>query len=119
LGNNWFVNIRNGGTGDVDIDPSGSELINGDTTLRLSPGDSAALVTNGAEWWTIGLGQQAVFAFDYTSISLNGIGNPVTPTDYVLTGSELNRIVYQFTGALAGDVEIVVPATVQQYWFDN
>lgn len=119
VGNNWFVNVRNGGTGDLVIDPASSETINGETTLRLSPGDSAVLVTDGTDWWTIGLGQQAVFAFDYTVVSLNGLGNSMTPTDYTLSGSELNRIVYKFTGTLAGDIEVVVPATIQQYWFDN
>jgi len=119
VGGGWFVHTRNGGTGDLTIDPSGSETINGDSTLRLSPGDSAIIVTDGTDWWTIGLGQQAIFAFDYTAISLNGLGNAMTPTDYTLTGSELNRIVYKFTGTLAGDMEVIVPATVQQYWFDN
>lgn len=119
VGASWFVNVRNGGTGDLTIDPAGSETINGDTDLRMSPGDSAVIVTDGTDWWTIGLGQRAIFAFDYTVISLNGLGTAMVPTDYTLTGSELNRIVYKFTGVLAGDMEIIVPATVQQYWFDN
>lgn len=119
VGASWFVNVRNGGTGDLTIDPAGAETINGDTDLRMSPGDSAVLVTDGTDWWTIGLGQRAIFAFDYTVISLDGLGNSMLSTDYTLTGSELNRIVYKFTGVLAGDIEVVVPATVQQYWFDN
>lgn len=115
LGNNWFANVRNGGTGDWTIDPAGSDTINGASTLRLSPGDSAVIVTDGTGWYTIGLGKQAIFAFDYTTINLNGLG----PATYTLTGSELNRIAYKFTGTLTGDMVIEVPATVQQYWFDN
>lgn len=114
-GNDWFVHVRNSGTGTLTIDPASSETINDAATLALTPGDSAVLVTDGTEWWTIGLGQNAVFAFDYTTISLNGLG----PANYTLSGSELNRIVYKFTGVLAGDMVVIVPATAQQYWFEN
>jgi len=114
VGNNWFVNVRNGGTGNWTIDPSGTETINDETTITLQPGDSAVLVTNGTEWWTIGLGKQAIFAFDYTTIDVDGLSGT-----YTLSGSELNRISYKFTGALAGDLDVVVPATLQQYWIDN
>ena len=51
--------------------------------------------------------------FDYTSIAVPGTGN------YTLTGSELNRIAYNFTGVLTGNRVIIVPATVQQYWVSN
>jgi len=64
------------------------------------------------QWYTIGLGQQAVFAFDYTTIAVTG-------GTYTLSGSELNRIAYKFTGTLASNANIVVPATVQQYWVNN
>lgn len=111
-GNGWFVQVRNAGQGDLTIDPSGSELINDGSTLLLQPGDSAVVVSDGTEWFTIGLGQQAVFAFDYTSIAVTG-------GTYTLSGSELNRIAYKFTGTLTSNVTVVVPATVQQYWVNN
>jgi hypothetical protein len=113
-GQGWFINLRNGGTGDWTIDPSSSETINDSTTLVLQPGDSAVVATDGLEWWTIGLGKQAVFAFDYTAVDLTAAtGN------YVLSGAELNRIAYNFTGALAGNTTVVAPPTVQQYWVTN
>lgn len=114
VGDNWFVSVRNGGTGNLTIDPVGLETINDDTSLVLVPADSVTLVTDGINWYTLGLGQSAVFAFDYTSINVAGLSG-----DYTLSGSELNRIAYQFTGALAGDIEIVVPKTTQQYWIYN
>lgn len=113
-GQGWFLNVRNGGTGNWTIDPSSTETINDSTTLVLQPGDSAVVATDGLEWWTIGLGKQAIFAFDYTSIDLTAAtGN------YVLSGAELNRIAYNFTGALAGNTTIVAPPTIQQYWVTN
>jgi hypothetical protein len=119
VGNGWFFNVRNSGTGDLTLDPAGGELINGSVSIVLSPNDSAVIATDGTSWYTIGLGQQAIFAFDYTSISLAGLGNPSTTTDYVLSGTELNRIAYTFTGTPLGNINIVVPFTVQQYWMSN
>jgi hypothetical protein len=114
VGNGFFVAARNGGSGDLTIDPAGSEQINGASTLVLRPGDSAVLNSDGVSWFTIGLGQEAVFAFDYTSIDLTGQSSP-----YVLSGAELNRISYKFIGTLVADMVIQVPGTTQQYWVDN
>lgn len=111
-GNNFFVFVRNEGGGDLIIDPAGTDTINSGLTLVLRPGDSATLITDGLEWFTIGLGQEPVFAFDYTSITVNG----GTKT---LTGSELNRIAYNFQGLLAADQYVIIPSTVQQYWLTN
>jgi len=113
MGDNWFLCFRNNGGGSVVVDPSGTPLINGAATLSFSPGDSAIIATDGVNYFTIGFGQSAVFAFDYTSIAVAGTGN------YTLTGSELNRIAYNFTGVLTGNRTIIVPATVQQYWVSN
>ena len=113
VSNNWFIQIRNEGTGTLVVDPAGSETINGITTLNFDQGDSALIVTDGVEFYTIGFGQAAVFAFDYTSIDVAGTGN------YVLSGAELNRIAYSFTGVLTGNRNIIVPNTVQQYWVAN
>lgn len=113
-GTGWFVNLRNSGNGALIVDPNGSELINGMSALSLQPEDSAVLISNGTGWYTVGLGQDAVFAFDYTSIDLTGQTSP-----YTLSGAELNRIAYKFVGTLAANMQIVVPATIQQYWVDN
>lgn len=113
LQNNWFIQVRNGGNGSLTVDPSGSETINGVATLSFQPGDSAVIITDGVGFYTIGYGQAPVFAFDFTSIDVSGSG------DYVLTGAELNRIAYNFTGTLTGNRNVIVPPTVQQYWVTN
>ena len=114
VGNGWFVSVNNAGTGDVTVAPSGTELIDNHANLSLRIDDSATFITDGVNWYTVGFGQSAVFAFDYTAINLAGAG-----TTYTLSGSELNRISYKFVGALSNNVKIVVPATIQQYWVDN
>lgn len=113
-GNDWFFDARNSGTGGLTITPTGGELINGQATLVFNPGDSARIITDGTNFYTIGYGQSATFAFDYVSISLTG-----QPSPYTLSGTNLNRIAYQFSGVLTANMEIIVPNTIQQYWIRN
>jgi len=115
LTNGWFFNVYNNGTGALALTPQVGETINGSTAaFTLNPGDSCILVADGTSaFYTVGFGQDAVFSFDYTSINVAGSGN------YTLTGNELNRIAYKFTGVLTGNRDIIVPSTVQQYWVDN
>jgi hypothetical protein len=113
LGDDWFVYIRNSGNSAVTIDPAGSETIDGVSTLVLNPGESAMIITDGIAFFTVGLGKSAIFTFDYTSFSVAGTGN------YTLTTLQENQISYRLTGALTGNRNIIVPATVQQYWITN
>lgn len=113
VGSNWFLHLRNSGSGAVTADPPGSVTIDGSATKVFQPGESATIVTDGINYFTVGYGRSAEFAFDYTVIDVAGTGN------YTLAGSELNRVAYRFTGTLTGDRDVIVPATVQQYWVDN
>ena len=113
VGDNWFMYLRNSGTGAILADAPGITLINGSADLSFQPGESAIIASDGIGFYTIGFGQSATFAFDYTVINVPGSGN------YVLVGSELNRVAYRFTGILTGARDIIVPSTVQQYWVDN
>ena len=113
VGNNWFIYLRNSGSGAITADAPGTSEIDGNSFLAFQPGESAIIASDGTDYYTIGFGQSATFAFDYTVIDVSGTG------DYTLTGTELNRVAYRFTGTLTGNRNIVCPATVQQYWVDN
>jgi len=115
VGNDWFVAVRNSGEGNLTITAQGGDTINALSTLVLRPEDSATVITDGTSFFTVGFGQQAVFAFDYTSINLAGEGGG----DYTLSGAELNRIAYSFVGEIIGDVAVILPPTTQQYWVSN
>jgi hypothetical protein len=115
VGNDWFCHIRNGGTGAITLTPTGSELINGAPNLTFNPGDSAIVICDGASFFTIGFGQSVAFAFDYVSIDLS---SPVT-SPYTLSGANLNRIAYSFGGTLTANMQVLIPATIQQYWISN
>jgi hypothetical protein len=114
LGNDWFCYVRNNGTGALSVTAGGGDTINGSSTLTHNPGDSSLIICDGADFFTIGFGQSVEFTFDYVAINLTG-----DPSPYTLAGAELNRIAYNFSGVLTGDMIIVVPDTVQQYWVAN
>ena len=114
VGNDWFCYLRNSGSGAIVATPSGINTIDGSASLSFQPGESAIIVCDGSNFNTIGFGKSAIFAFDYTVIDVSGGAGT-----YTLTGSELNRVAYRFTGTLTGNRVVEVPATVQQYWVDN
>lgn len=113
VGSGWFCFVQNSGTGTVTITPP-TGTINLAASLVLQPLDSAIIVTDGANFLTIGLGRSITSTFNFVQISLAG-GTGVIP----LTGAQLNRISYRFIGALAGNTTIQVPGSIQQYWVDN
>lgn len=112
LGNNWFVMFRNAGSGAVTVTPT-SGTLDGAASLSFQPGESATLITDGTNFFSVGFGKNAVFAFDYTVVAVPGTGT------YTLLTAEQNRVSYSFTGLLTGNKTVVVPTTVQQYWVTN
>ena len=113
MGNNWFINAVNSSGGDLNVVPSGTSLIDGLSSKLYQPGESSIIISDGINYYTLGFGQSVKFVFDFTTIDISGSGN------YTLSGSELNRVVYKFTGTLTGHRVVIVPDTVQQYWVDN
>lgn len=114
VGNNFYIQLRNSGSGSLLVDPNGAELINGLATLNFNISDSAFIVTDGVGWYTLGLGVLNTNLFNFQIASLAGQSGT-----YVLPSNLQNKVAYRFTGALAGDTVIQVPATIQQYWVDN
>ena len=112
VGTDWFFMVRNSGSGDLTVTPPGG-TIDGGASLVVAIGQSAIIITDGTNYFTVGFGQATSSTFDYISIAIGGTG------DYTLAGAELNRITYNFTGILTGNRSIVVPAATEQYWVDN
>lgn len=112
VGSDWFSIVRNDGTGDLTVTPPAG-TIDDAVNLVMAPGTSCFVVTDGANFYTVGLGQSTAGTFDFVQIDVSGSG------DFNLSGVQLNRISYRFIGALTGNRIIRVPNTVQQYWVDN
>lgn len=107
----WWSAFRNDGSGALTITPDAG-VIDGSSNKVANPGSAFFIFTDGTDFFTIGGGEVTGAGFDYTSIDISGASGGT----YTLSGSELNRIAYNFTGALSGAVEVEVPGTVQEYW---
>ena len=112
LGNNWFIMIKNGGSGQLTVATDGVDLLDGSTTLTVQPDESCFIVCSGTAFYTVGLGRSTQFVFTQLS-------KVVTSGTYTLTASEAGNVVQTYTGVLTGNVTIVVPPTVQVYYVSN
>jgi len=112
LGDNWFMFLRNSGTGALTVTGTSGDLINGSTSIALQPTDSCIIVCSGSQFYTVGLGKSTQFAFTQLS-------KAVLTGTYTLTASEASNVIQKYTGALTGNVTIVVPSTVQVYYILN
>ena len=112
LGNNWFIQVRNAGTGTLNVDTTGGDLFNGSLTVALQPADSCFVICSGTAFYSVGLGKSTQFNFSQ-------LVKTVTSGTYTLTSSEASNVIQKFTGTLSGNVTIIVPPTVQVYYIQN
>ena len=112
LGNDWYMMVRNGGTGTLTIAPSGGDQINGAATISLQPADSCVLCCSGLAFFTVGLGRNV--QFNFTQLT-----KAVVSGSYTLTAAEAANTIQKYTGTLSGNVTVVLPQTVQIYYITN
>jgi len=112
VGANWFVNIRNNGTGVLTVAPSGGDLIDGNSNKQLQLTESAQFVSTGSGWNTFAYGRSNTFA--YTLLSLGVTGGTLT-----LTSAQASNQIQEYTGTLTSNQVIIVPQTVQLYFITN
>lgn len=112
VGDNWFVLLRNSGSGALTVAATGGDLINGSASIVMQPTDSAIVVSSGAAFYTVGLGKSTQFNFSQLT-------KAVTTGTYTLTATEAANVIQKYTGTLSGNVTIIVPPTVQIYYVIN
>lgn len=115
VGSDWYTIVRNSGSGDLTVLPPAG-TIDGAASATFPAGSSGFVVSDGADYFTIGFGSGAGgggSGFDLVTINVPGSG------DYTLSGAELNRVGYRFTGVLTGTRNIIVPGSTDEYWVDN
>ena len=113
VGNNWFVVIRNSGTGVLTINPAGTNTIDGNVSQQLQLTESMVLVSNGTTGFsTYAYGRSNQFA--YTQFALSVTGGTVT-----LSATQASNTIQEYAGVLTSNQIIVVPSTVQLYTFTN
>ncbi len=112
VGNNWFVMIRNGGTGILNIAPVGTDTIDGAVSTQLQIDESFVVVSDGTNWNTFGYGQSAEFFFTI-------LAKVVTGGTVTLSAAESANVIQEYTGVLTSNCEVILPPTVQLYSLSN
>jgi hypothetical protein len=113
LGNNWFVMLRNAGTGALTVAAQGGSLINGSASIILQPSDSCIVVCSGTAFYTVGLGKSTQFNFTQLTKDVSAGGT------FTLTTTEASNVIQKYTGTLLGNATVIVPPTVQVYYIVN
>jgi hypothetical protein len=114
VGNNWFVQVRNGGTGLLTVACQGSDTFNGSNSVGLQQADSCLIACSGTAFYSVGLGKNTQFNFSQ-------LVKTVSSGTYTLTSSEASNTIQKYisSGNLAGNVTIIVPPTIQIYYIQN
>lgn len=112
VGADWYVIIKNNGTGILNVVPTGSDTIDGNASAQLQIAESFVVVSSGNTWYSYAYGQSVQFLF--TQLSKNVTGGVVT-----LTSAEGSAIIQEYTGTLLSNCTVIVPPTVQFYSLKN
>jgi Chaperone of endosialidase/Repeat of unknown function (DUF5907) len=113
LGSNWFVNVKNAGSGVLTLTPA-SGTIDSSASVTLNPNASCIVITDGANFYTIGTsGGSGSSSFTYLSVDVSGSG------DFTLSPAQQGKSVYKLTGTLTGARNFIVPSSLAQYDIDN
>lgn len=112
VGDNWYVVIKNDGTGILNVSPPGSNTIDGQVSAQLQINESFVVVSNGTNFYSYAYGQSAQFFF--TQLTKTVTGGTVT-----LTAAEAANIIQEYQGVLVSNCTVVIPPTVQLYSFRN
>jgi len=111
-GNNWFMLLKNNGTGTLTVDCYLAETIDGGLTKNYAPSESSFIICTGTEYVTVGYGVSADFAF-------TALVYPVVNGAYSLTSSEASNTIQEFVGILTGNVTVTYPPVINFYVVSN
>lgn len=117
IGNGWFVNVSNQGTGTITLDMDGAETIDGATTKPLAPGESCTVVcTGGSSWATVGYGRSTAFQFTKLVLDVN-----TGPASYTLTSAQAsNKLInIMSVGNIGASKTVIVPSVVGIYYVES
>jgi hypothetical protein len=111
-GAGWFCEIRNSGTGAVVVSPP-TGTIDGSASKTYATTESSLVHTDGVNYYTVGYGRAVTSSF--TRLAVNVAGN----SDVTLTSAQAQNQQLQFNGVLTGNINVIVPAVVAEYFVFN
>ncbi len=110
----WFVFFRNSGSGSVTFTPTSPKTINGLSNVTYAPGESATIIYDGTNFYS--LFNNAAVTDTFTRLSLSVAGS----SDVTLTSTQAAFDIQEYTGTLTGDIDVIVPTAVARwYTFNN
>lgn len=111
LGNNWFIIIKNSGSGALTLDPT--ELIDGVSSISLNAGESCIVACTGTAFLSFCKNSTVSITFTRLVKSVAGSSN------VTLTSGEAGYDIQEYTGLLTGDISVIVPTAVSRWWVYN
>lgn len=109
--NGFYFSVSNQGTGQLNLLPFGSETIDGQANFLINFDETLTLATDGTNWYSLGFGQAPVLSVGAVTIAVGG------NTDITVTQQESTYIEQFLTGVLTGNINVIYPATPNNYWF--
>jgi len=109
-GDGWFVYVVNLGHGNVLLQPVGGDHIDDHVDKSLAPGESLIVLSDGANYMTVGHGRSLINTVTGSSVNAAGSGT------LVLSPTQVASRVQDFTGTLTADRRVEYGA-VTGYWF--
>lgn len=113
VGDNFFLAVRNSGSGTVVVTGDGAETIDGISSLTLNPGESVFIACNGTSWHTIGLGRSTQFQFTKLTLDITAGGT------FNLTSAQAANKLLKFIGTPSSNVTVILPAITSVYYIQN
>jgi hypothetical protein len=112
VSNDFFMELRNQGTGTMTISPVGGELIDGSASVVLQLNESCFINAGTGAWYTVGRGRNT--QFNFTQLLKTITGGVVT-----LSLTEASNVVQTYSGVLTSNCTVILPSVVQVYYISN
>lgn len=115
IGNGYYAIIINASSigGLLSLTTANGALINGQSSIQLTPGQSAVPVLDGTNWITYGNSVPS------TQSTISVLSIPVTETSMTLSLPTGNMFIITFTGTPVSSPTITVPNLVAIYYIKN
>lgn len=112
LGDNWFVVIKNAGSGTLIIDGDGA-LVDGVATISAGLEAGFGITCNGTAFFTFGRSSSTAPALSLLNKSVAG------SSDVMLTSTEAANNIINLTGTITANINTIVPVSLMEWIFFN